>query len=173
MDVHPVHRHHGHAQILLLNTIKVDTFAKAYDQGAEISVTRDVAEQLTLSNSPFALALSAASVSSPTRELLPPRVGRCRDETDVVQDLDLAYRAVQGQLFHIGASRARLVLRRCEDAVFTQVSQSCPVLRRDAPFCEDKSAWISAGLDTVMPLLYFAAMSLTIAWGSISVEIHI
>jgi hypothetical protein len=65
MDVHPVHRHHGHVSDLLLNTIKVDTFAKAYDQGAEISVTRDVAEQLTLSNSPFALAFSAASVSSP------------------------------------------------------------------------------------------------------------
>jgi hypothetical protein len=48
------------SQILLLNTIKVDTFAKAYDQGAEISVTRDVAEQLTLSNSPFALALNGS-----------------------------------------------------------------------------------------------------------------
>jgi hypothetical protein len=45
---------------ILLNTIKVDTFAKAYDQGAEISVTRDVAEQLTLSNSPFALALNGS-----------------------------------------------------------------------------------------------------------------
>jgi hypothetical protein len=45
------------SQILLLNT-KGGHVCEAYDQGAEISVTRDVAEQLTLSNSPFALALN-------------------------------------------------------------------------------------------------------------------
>jgi hypothetical protein len=52
------------SQILLLNTIKVDTFAKAYDQGAEISVTRDVAEQLT---SAFTVCAGSQwhSVSSP------------------------------------------------------------------------------------------------------------
>jgi hypothetical protein len=58
------------SQILLLNTIKVDTFAKAYDQGAEISVTRDVAEQLTLSH-----RLRWLSMALPYRR----REGRARD----------------------------------------------------------------------------------------------
>jgi hypothetical protein len=69
------------SQILLLNTIKVDTFAKAYDQGAEISVTRDVAEQLTSAIHRLRWLSMAAPYrrrEGRARELTCPCRGRCR-----------------------------------------------------------------------------------------------
>jgi hypothetical protein len=162
------------SQILLLNTIKVDTFAKAYDQGAEISVTRDVAEQLTLSNSPFALALNGnfrIVAERDALESLPVLVSwpvSSMMKQMSCKDLDLAYRELS-KVSYSTLARPEVpdwFYDDVKDAVFTRkFPKAVQSFVRDAPFCEDKSAWISAGLDTVMPLLYFAAMSLTIAWG--------
>jgi Na+-transporting NADH:ubiquinone oxidoreductase subunit NqrB len=42
------------SQILLLNTVKIEKFAKAYEEGAADQRHADVAEQMTISRSPFA-----------------------------------------------------------------------------------------------------------------------
>jgi hypothetical protein len=47
------------AEILLINTNKIDTFAKASADNVTISITRDIVKQLKLSNSPFSLILDA------------------------------------------------------------------------------------------------------------------
>jgi hypothetical protein len=77
------------------------------------------------------------------------------------KDLDLAYRELS-KVSYSTLARPEVPDWFYDDVkdVFTRkFPKAVQSFVRDAPFCEDKSAWISAGLDTVMPLLYFAAMS--------------
>jgi hypothetical protein len=162
------------SQILLLNTVKIDTFAKAYEEGQQISVTWDVAEQMTISRSPFALALNGNFHIVAERDALAnlpilvswPVASMMKQQS--CEDLDLAYRELSK------VSYSTLMRPEVPDWFYGDVQQAVfnrefpkavQSFVKDAPFCKDKSMWVSTDLDTVMPLIYFCTGALVTSWG--------
>lgn len=161
------------AQVLLLNTVELDTFSKANADNVTVSVTYDVGEQMHLSNSPFSLALASnhrivderdALVNLPVLVSWPVASMMKQLSCD---DLDLSYRELS-KVSYSTLARPEVpawFYGDVRDAVLTRkFAKAVQAFVLDHPFCEDKSGW--GGLDArlVMPVIYLALGSLALSW---------
>lgn len=161
------------AQVLLLNTVALDTFAKADAEDVTVSVTYDIQEQLQLSNSPFTLALNSNHRIIPERDALDnlpvlvswPVSSMMRQQS--CDDLDLAYRELS-KVPYSTLARPEVpswFYDDIRDAVFKrQIPKAVQAFVLDHPFCSDKSTWNQADTQIVMPVVYIALGALATSW---------
>lgn len=161
------------AEILLINTNKIDTFAKASADNVTISITRDIVKQLKLSNSPFSLILDTnynvvdtedaidnlpVLVSWPVSSMM--RQLSCKD-------LDSAYREVSkiGNSMLMRADAPDWIYGDVKDAVFDRrYPKAVQSFIVDHPFCAEKEAYTRPELRYVTPILVFGAVSIVVSW---------
>lgn len=160
------------AQVLLLNTVVLDTFAKANADNVTISVSQDVGEQMYLSNSPFSLAVASnhrivaerdALASLPVLVSWPVASMMKQLSCD---NLDLAYRELS-KVSYSTLARPEVpawFYGDIQDAVLTRkFPKAVQSFILDHPFCDDKSNW-SLDAPIMMPVIYLALGTLVLSW---------
>jgi hypothetical protein len=161
------------AQVLVVNTNEVDTFALAVAQGATVGVTADIETQLALSKSAYALVLDnnyvrveEAGALAHLPVLVSWPVASMMKQLSC-NDIDLAYRELSKVSYSVlvrddapawlfGDIRTAVFDRRFPDAVQNFVL--------DRPFCADASPFVTPGLELVLPVVYVAAGFVSLAW---------
>jgi hypothetical protein len=161
------------AQILLLNTNELDTFAKASADNQTISITRDIVKQLELSNSPFSLILGTNYNVVDTEDAIDnlpiivswPVSSMMRQLS--CKDLDSAYREVSKMSSSIlmRFDAPTWIYDDVKDAVFDRsYPKAVQSFILDHPFCPEKKDYTVPELEYVIPVLLYAGVSIVVSW---------